>query len=60
MQGQITNEEMREKMERGTVVTSAADLMDGYVIIRINRTVNYYNQHEDGSWSNTDCKTVGY
>lgn len=54
MKGQYTNSEF-EQMLQGSL--HGRDYNTGKAWIKTGNTVNYYIQHEDGSWTNYDCKT---
>lgn len=60
MQGQLTDNELQAMYQK------KGDFLDrrenkvavNHVVIKSgNHTYNYYTQHEDGSWTNYDCKT---
>ncbi len=56
MLGQYTEEEMlRLAIGRGI---SLADWENGMFKIQTGNTINTYQQHTDGSWTNTNANTV--
>lgn len=57
MEGQYTDEEMKDKIRRAHKKT-LDNWLDGRVILQVGRTVNYYMQHSDGSWTNYNCRTT--
>lgn len=51
--GQYANEDFQNNI-RKIANTHAV----GKCVIKRGSTINYYIQHQDGSWTNYDCKTV--
>jgi len=58
MIGQYTEEEIKIKIRKGTIISSINDYFKGYLIIKKGHTVNYYKREKDKSWKNYNCKTV--
>lgn len=56
MKGQYTNTEF-EQMLQNSKMMSGRNYDNGTAWIIKGNTTNYYMQHEDGSWTNYDCKT---
>ena len=55
MKGQYSNEEM---LRMKNIISSVRDLTNGLIVRHVGRTINYYCKHDDGSWTNYNCKTV--
>lgn len=55
MKGQISNEEFLSKYPNAEKNVSTNKAVTRYG----KYTINYWIQHEDGSWTNYDCKTIG-
>ena len=56
MIGQYSNKEFQSML---TSVRGQLDPVRGTAWIRYGKyTINYYQQHSDGSWTNYDCKTI--
>jgi hypothetical protein len=54
MEGQISDSEFRSLYPNAKINNS-----DRTCITRYGRsTINYWMQHDDGSWTNYDCKTI--
>jgi len=59
MIGQLSNSEFLSIYERASQFRRGADLMSRIVWVMYGKsTINYYTQHEDGSWTNYKCKTL--
>ena len=60
MTGQYTNEEFLAMYDKAGIGRRGINPLTKRAWICYGRyTVNYYVQHEDGSWTNYDCKTKG-
>lgn len=56
MIGQLTDGEFVEKL---SISGGNVDYITKKAVIRYGKyTYNYYVQHSDGSWTNTECKTI--
>lgn len=55
MKGQFSNDEM---IRMSNIISSVNQLSKGYIVRQVGKTVNYYRQHSDGSWTNYNCRTV--
>jgi hypothetical protein len=55
MEGQYSNEEM---LQMSNIISSVSQLLDGLIIRKVGKTINYYCQHSDKSWTNFKCITV--
>jgi len=54
MEGQISNEQFIDEHPNAT-----KNVSNNIAVTRYGKsTVNYWIQHEDGSWTNYNCKTV--
>jgi hypothetical protein len=59
MIGQLSNSEFLSRYERTSQFRRGVDLMSRTAWIMYGKsTINYYAQHEDGSWTNYKCKTL--
>ena len=54
MIGQYT---LLELKNMGNIISSVADLVDGLIVRKVGRTINYYRIELDGSWTNYHCRT---
>lgn len=58
MIGQYSRAEISEKI-RAASWSHTKDILMGRVVIQFGkRTLNYYREEADGSWTNYDCKTL--
>jgi len=55
MIGQYSHTEM---LSMRNIVSTVSQLNRGYIIRRVSRTINYYRQHNDTSWTNYNCRVV--
>ena len=56
--GQYTDAEFQQMyQQRKNSVVKNTIAKDKCVLKSGNHTYNYYMQHQDGSWTNYDCKT---
>ncbi len=55
MKGQYTDEEMKNMPG---IISSVYQMNKGFIVRRIGKTINYYRQHTDASWTNYNCKTI--
>ena len=59
MIGQLSNIEFKKLYEKAGTLRRGHNLLTKQAWIMYGvRTVNYYIQHEDGSWTNYNCKTL--
>ncbi|GAG12817.1 unnamed protein product [marine sediment metagenome] len=58
MIGQYTEQEIKTKIQKGVMLNSVDDFINGYIQIKIGYTINYYKKEQDGSWTNYNCRTV--
>ncbi len=56
MIGQYTTNELTRM---GNIISTVMDFDSGHCVRRCGKTINYYRQEPDGSWTNYDCKTKG-
>lgn len=54
MIGQFTEKEIMQKCPE----CNLKSFMDGILVRKRGKTVNYYRREIDGSWTNYDCRTV--
>lgn len=59
IQGQLTEEQFVSMLSSKSPFEYNVNYITKIAIVRYGKnTVNYYRQHDDGSWTNYDCKTV--
>jgi hypothetical protein len=56
MIGQYSNDEFEQMLSKAFMCHSR-NYETKIASIRVGNTYNYYKQHDDGSWTNYDCKT---
>jgi len=58
MIGQYSNDEFIAMYQKAGPLKRGHDLVNKTAWVQSgSATFNYYRQHEDGSWTNYDCKT---
>ncbi len=55
MKGQYTDKEIKNMPG---IISSVYQLNKGRIVRKAGKTINYYMQHSDTSWTNYKCRTL--
>lgn len=47
-----------ELVAMGGIISTVYQFVAGKVTRKVGSTINYYRQNADGTWDNTNCRTV--